>query len=150
MSAFGKRIPKEAITILPPGLTKREALERMLEAVARTGVVKNRDAFLKALFEREAIRSTGFKGIAIPHVRIDEITEPTVGVGISPGGIEFDALDANPVNIVVLFAMPSGSDKEYLGILAQVMLSLRTAGFPQKLLACKSPEEIAAVLETGP
>ncbi len=150
MSAFGKRIPKEAICILPPGLNKRSALEQMLAAIAATGVVKDRDAFLRALFEREAIRSTGFKGIAIPHVRIDEITEPTVGVGVSATGIEFDALDGNPVNIVVLFAMPSGSDKEYLGLLAQVMLSLRTAGFTQKLLACKTPDDVVKVLETGP
>jgi len=150
MSSFGKRIPREAITILPPGLSKPEALERMLEAIAATGVVRDRNAFLNALFEREAIRSTGFKGIAIPHVRIDEITEPTIGVGVSASGIEFDALDGNPVNIVVLFAMPSGSDKEYLGLLAQVMLSLRTAGFTQKLLACKTAEDVVRVLETGP
>ena len=150
MSAFGKRIPKEAVVILSAGLTKRAALEQMLEAISKTGVIKDREIFLRALFEREAIRSTGFKGIAIPHVRIDEITEPTVGVGISASGIDFDALDGNPVNIVVLFAMPSGSDKEYLGMLAQVMLSLRTAGFTQKLLACKSPEDVVRVLETGP
>ncbi len=150
MSAFGKRIPKDAISILPAGLSKRAALEQMLESISKTGVVKNREAFLRALFEREAIRSTGFKGIAIPHVRIDEITEPTVGVGLSAAGIDFDALDGNPVNIVVLFAMPSGSDKEYLGLLAQVMLSLRTAGFTQKLLACTSPDEVAKIIETGP
>lgn len=150
MGAFGKNIPKEVIRLFPAGLSKKEVLEGMMEAIAATGVVKDRQAFLRALFEREAIRSTGFKGIAIPHVRIDEITEPTVGVGVSRAGINFDALDSAPVNIVVLFAMPSGSDKEYLGYLAQVMLSLRTAGFTQKLLACETPEDIARVIEQGP
>lgn len=150
MRAFGKSIPKEVIRLFPAGLNKKTVLEGMMEAIAATGVVKDRTAFLRALFEREAIRSTGFKGIAIPHVRIDEITEPTVGVGISRTGIDFDALDSAPVNVVVLFAMPSGSDKEYLGYLAQVMLSLRTAGFTQKLLACNSQEEVAQVIEQGP
>jgi mannitol/fructose-specific phosphotransferase system IIA component (Ntr-type) len=150
MGAFGKNIPESVIRVFPGGLSKKAALETMMEAIAATGVVKDRAAFLRALFEREAIRSTGFKGIAIPHVRIDEISEPTVGVGISRTGIEFDALDGAPVNIIVLFAMPSGSDKEYLGYLAQVMLSLRTAGFTQKLLACDTPEEVARVIEQGP
>jgi len=150
MSAFGKKIPKEAVCIFPAGATKREALEMMMEAIESTGTVKDHEAFRRALFERESIRSTGFKGIAIPHVRIDEISEPTVGVGVSQTGIDFESLDSEPVNIVVLFAMPSGSDKEYLGFLAQVMMSLRTGGFTQKLVDCKTPEEVLDVLNTGP
>ncbi len=150
MSAFGKTIPKEAICIFPTGASKRDALELMMQAIERTGNVKDHEAFRRALFERESIRSTGFKGIAIPHVRIDEITEPTVGVGVSQSGIDFESLDSEPVNIVVLFAMPSGSDKEYLGFLAQVMMSLRTGGFTQKLVACKTPDEVLQVLEKGP
>jgi len=150
MSAFGKKIPKEAICIFPAGTNKRDALELMMQAIERTGSVKDHEAFRRALFERESIRSTGFKGIAIPHVRIDEISEPTVGVGVSQSGIDFESLDSEPVNIVVLFAMPSGSDKEYLGFLAQVMMSLRTGGFTQKLVACKTPDEVLDVLNTGP
>ncbi len=150
MSAFGKSIPRDLICVFPEGLNKHQALERMLEMIAQTGVITDTRAFLQALFERESIRSTGFKGIAIPHVRIDGITEPTIGVGLSPSGIDFDSLDNAPVNIVVLFAMPSGSDKEYLGYLARVMMSLRTAGFSQKLLACRTAEDAAQVLETGP
>ena len=48
--------------------------------------------------------------------------------------------------IVVLFAMPSGSDKEYLGFLAKVMMVLRAGDFCDKLLACSTPEEVAIVL----
>lgn len=150
MNAFGKKIPEAAICIFPNGASKRDALEMMIEAVERTGTVKDREAFRRALFERESIRSTGFKGIAIPHVRIDEISEPTVGVGVSSSGIDFESLDGEPVNIVVLFAMPSGSDKEYLGFLAQVMMALRTGGFTQKLIACKTPRQVLDVIEKGP
>jgi len=146
MSAFGKEIPEEAICILDSGVNKHDALESLIDAIASTGVVKDRDAFRKALFERESIRSTGFKGVAIPHVRIDEITEPMVGVAISPDGVDFESLDSEPVNIIVLFAMPSGSDKEYLGFLAQVMMALRTDGFCQRLMKCSTPEEVLDVL----
>lgn len=146
MNAFGIDIPKEAICILPSGLTKYDALDRMVEAIASLGVVTETKAFRKALYEREQIRSTGFRGVAIPHVRIDEIKKPTVGIGIAREGIDFESLDNEPVNIVVLFAMPSGSDKEYLGYLAQVMMSLRSEGFTEELTQCESPDDVLKVL----
>ena len=146
MNAFGIEIPREAVCILEPGLTKYDALDRMVDAIASLGVVSEEEAFRKALYEREAIRSTGFRGVAIPHVRIDEITQPTVGVGVCREGIDFEALDNEPVNIVVLFAMPSGSDKEYLGYLAQVMMSLRSEGFTEELTACGTADEVVEVL----
>lgn len=146
MDAFGKKIPKEAVYIFSGETSKHDALDSMIEAICAMGVVQNRESFRKALYERESIRSTGFKGVAIPHVRIDEISEPTVGVGISKTGIEFESLDNDKVNIVVLFAMPSGSDKEYLGFLAKVMMALRSGDFCEKLLACDTREQVAAVL----
>lgn len=148
-NAFGKDIPREAITIFGGGISKREALDSMIDAVCQTGHVTDREAFQRALFERETIRSTGFRGVAIPHVRIDEILQPTVGVGISKNGIDFEALDSEPVNIVVLFAMPSGSDKDYLGFLAQVMMALRAHGFRERLIDCATPEDVVAVLNSG-
>ena len=146
MNAFGKEIPKEAVCIFNGDLSKHEALDRIIDAICSLGVVDDAEAFRQALYARESIRSTGFKGVAIPHVRIDEINAPTVGVGISKEGIHFDSLDNDPVNIIVLFAMPSGSDKEYLSYLAQVMMALRSGGFCEKLLECETPEEVVAVL----
>ncbi len=146
MNAFGKDIPAEAISIFSDTSSKFDALETMIDCLMQTGMVTDREALRTALFERESIRSTGFRSVAIPHVRIDEILEPTIGVGISKAGIDFESLDNEPVHIVVLFAMPSGSDKEYLGLLAQVMMSLRTPGFNERLLNCTTPQQVAAVL----
>lgn len=149
MSVFGKEISEDAICIFGPDTSKFDALDRMIEAISRTDVVRDKEALRRALFEREAIRSTGFRGVAIPHVRIDEITEPTVGVGISKGGVDFEALDNEPVNIIILFAMPSGSDKEYLGVLAQVMMALRGESFCEKLVVCDSAAEVVRVLDAA-
>lgn len=147
MNAFGRDIPKEAIVIFRDAKSKYDALEKMIDAMLRTGMITDREAFRRALFDREAIRSTGFRQVAIPHVRIDEILQPTIGVGISKKGIDFEALDNEPVHIVVLFAMPSGSDKEYLGLLAQVMMALRSPGFCEKLIACETPAQVIEVLQ---
>lgn len=146
MNAFGSQISPDAIVIFPDNTTKFDALEKMIDALMKTGMITDRDALGKALYEREGIRSTGFRGVAIPHVRIDEILQPTLGVGVSTKGIDFEALDSEPVHIVVLFAMPSGSDKEYLGLLAQVMMSLRSPGFCERLVGCKSIEDVQHAL----
>lgn len=90
MSVFGIEIPRNQICVVPPGASKPEALEALIAAVGNSHVVQNIDAFRAAIYEREAIMSTGIgEGIAIPHVRIPEVTEATLGVGISPGGIDF-------------------------------------------------------------
>jgi len=147
MSAFGLEIISDQICVVPPGATKHEALDRLIDAVGKNPVVTDVEAFRKAVFEREAIQSTGIgEGIAIPHVRIPEITEATLGVGIAPAGIDFDTLDNKPVQVLVMFATPANSDKEYLRLLAQVMLSLRSRELFDGLVACKSKDEVYHLL----
>ena len=147
MSVFGIKIPRDQICVVPPGATKQEALEALIAAVSNNRVVQDIDAFRKAIYERESIMSTGIgEGIAIPHVRIPEITEATLGVGIAPGGIDFQTLDNKPVHVLVLFATPAGSDKEYLRLLAKVMLSLRDRELFHALVACKTQDDVYGIL----
>jgi len=147
MGVFGTDIQREAVCVFEPGRTKHEALDAMVDAISKSGGVSDVEAFRRAVYDREAVMSTGIgQGVAIPHVRLPVIQEPTVGVGISPEGIDFDTLDNEPVHIIVLFAMPSGSQKEYLGLLAQVMVTLKIPGFREKLLECRSCDEVLKVL----
>jgi len=147
MGAFGIAVSRDAVCIFPPDISKSEALDSLVDAVAASRPVTDVEAFRRALFEREAIMSTGIGGgIAIPHVRIDEVPRPVIGVGISKSGIDYDTLDSKPVHVVVLFAMPSGSHKEYLGLLAQVMHSLKNAAFRTRLMACSTGDEVAVVV----
>ncbi|MBX7255592.1 MAG: PTS sugar transporter subunit IIA [Candidatus Hydrogenedentes bacterium] len=149
MSVFGLVIEPSAVCIYPDQISKHEALDSVVDAIASSGVVSDLDEFRRAVHERESVMSTGIgSGVAIPHVRIDAIRRATVGVGISHSGIDFNTLDNNPVNIIVLFAMPSGSQKEYLTLLAQVMTAMKQEGFRQQLATCKTPEEVVALLNT--
>ncbi len=147
MSALGIDIDTDSICIYRNEISKHDALDCLVDAVFRTGVVGDREAFRRAVYEREAVMSTGIgSGVAIPHVRIDEVREPTVCVGISRCGIDFDTLDDEPVHVVVLFSMPRGSQKAYLGLLAQVMGSLRQPGLRERLVACDTNDQVLAVL----
>lgn len=149
MSIFGVDIPKSSICILPDGVTKDDALDTLIDAMSVSDAISGRERFRQAIHEREAVMSTGIGGgIAIPHVRIPEVRYTTLGVAVAPGGLEFDALDNNPVHIMVLFATPEGANKEYLGLLAKVMTALKVRETYDRLVACTSPEDVESVLNS--
>ena len=133
------------VLILREKLSKHDALDKLIEAMSANPVVQDREAFKKAIFARESITSTGIgEGIAIPHVHIPEITETTRGVAIAPKGVDFDTLDNHPVHVIILFATPQDADKEYLGLLAQVMILIRQ---PKTFKALKAARSVKKVLE---
>jgi len=150
MSVFGLEIEASAVCIYPEQVSKHDALDSLVDAIASSGIVSDIDAFRGAVHERESVMSTGIgSGVAIPHVRIDAVSRATVGVGISHGGIEFNTLDNKPVNIIVLFAMPSGSQKEYLSLLAQVMTAMKNEEFRKSLVDCTTRERVVEVLNNS-
>jgi len=147
MSIFGAEVSETCILIFDEEVTKDAALDQLVDAVSRTGAVTDREALRTAVQAREDMSSTGIgNGLAIPHVRVDAISEPVVGVGISPAGIDYHAADDRPVHLVVLFAMPSGSGSLYLRLLAQAMLALKSPDFRRRLVACNTPEQAVAIL----
>ncbi len=149
MSAFGIDVNPEAVCIFDEPMSKHDVLDALVAALSRTGIITNIDEFRKAVHEREAVMSTGIgSGVAIPHVRSASVKEPRVGLGLSPAGVDYDTLDNQPVHIIVLFAMPSGSQKDYLGLLAQVMLAIKTEGFKDRLLSCTTPKEAVEVVNS--
>jgi fructose-specific phosphotransferase system IIA component len=147
MSAFGITIPETLICVFDADISKRAALDQLVRVIDDAGAVEDVEALARAVHEREAIMSTGIgQGIAIPHVRMEGIAAPTVAVGISADGLDFDTLDNEPVQVVVLFAMPAGSQKEYLGLLAQVMKALKDNAFRDQLTECTTRGQAAAIL----
>ena len=147
MCAFGIDITPEAVCVYDGPSSKEDALDRLVKAVSLSGLITDRHTFQRAVHEREAIMSTGIGcGVAIPHVRVDVVRKATLGVGISREGIDFDTLDNELVHVIVLFAMPSGSQRQYLGLLADVMVALKDAAFRDRLMACDTPEEATEVL----
>ena len=147
MSQIGIPIPVGQIVIIPAGADKEEALSLLVAAVAKNPTVADDEMFRSAVFEREAIMSTGLaNGVAVPHVRIPEVGAPTLGVGVSRGGIDYSSLDGKPVHVMVLFAMPLGAEKVYLTLLAKVMLVLRNRTLFDALVACDTPEQVLALL----
>lgn len=146
-TAFGVDIAREQICVVPGSPSKSDALDQLVDAVAVSDAIRDKEAFRRAVHDREAVDSTGIgNGIAIPHVRIAAVTHPVIGVGIVPGGVEFKSIDKKPVYVMVLFATPVEAGKEYLGMLAKVMMALKNEPFYERLVNCRTPDEAYEIL----
>ncbi|SUY45942.1 PTS system fructose subfamily transporter subunit IIC [Clostridium putrefaciens] len=92
------------------------------------------DKYIEDVKSREAMSTTGIgDGVAIPHAKSEWVKEPTVVVGKSSRGIEWQSLDDEPVNLVFLIAVPEGEGNEHLKILQALAVSLIDDEFKEKI-----------------
>ena len=103
-----------------PDLKARERFAAIREIVAHLiniGRIKQRDekAMLDSIFKRENSMSTGLGfGIAIPRGRVDCVRDIILAIGVSSSGVEFDALDEQPVYVSVLSISPHSQSHEVI------------------------------------
>jgi mannitol/fructose-specific phosphotransferase system IIA component (Ntr-type) len=115
-----------------------QAIEELIGVLVDCGRVKpeHREAITAVVKKREASMSTGIGfGIGIPHASTDLITEVTAAFGRSISGINFDALDNQPVHLVNLFLVPQGQFQKHLHTLASIAKVLRNDDFHKVIMA---------------
>jgi fructose-specific phosphotransferase system IIA component len=113
-----------------------EAIDELINNLVETGKIKpeNRDAIAAVVKKRETSMSTGIGfGIGIPHASTDLIYEVVGAFGRSKKGVNFDALDNQPVNLVMLFLVPQGQFQKHLHTLANIAKLLHKKEFRQAL-----------------
>ena len=102
---------------------------------------------LNNLIKREKIGTTTLgNGIAIPHVQNDKVMKPSCIVAILSDGLDFEALDNNPVDLIVFLILPEVNKSENLQILAQISRLLRNTDITDKLRGCRSEESAFAII----
>jgi mannitol/fructose-specific phosphotransferase system IIA component (Ntr-type) len=122
-------------------------LAELAQRVAASGVVRDAGELQRRLQEREALGSTAIgRGIAIPHCKLDEISQAVVAVGLSPGGIDFQAGDGQPVRVLFVVASPARSPAVHLQCLALISRWARSDDHLERLLALDDAGAIVALL----
>jgi len=136
-------IPPERVKILE-STDKEGALREIAALVSAAPEVEDGERLLEAIFEREQIMSTGIGlGIAIPHAKIPAVKDFVVALGKARRPIEFNSLDGNPVDFIVLIAGPDDQQERYLQLLARITLKLKDAAVRRTL---RSAEDIDSIL----
>lgn len=113
-----------------------EAIDELINQLVATHKIEpqNRDRVVEVVRKRESSMSTGIGfGIGIPHASTDLIQEVVGAFGRSHKGVNFDALDNQPVSLVMLFLVPQGQFQKHLHTLAKIAKLLHRKEFRQAL-----------------
>lgn len=138
-----KPLSLETISLNLKGTSKEEILEEMVDLLMASGHIRDREAVLKAVTERERRMSTGMQnGIAIPHGKTDSVDCLVAALGIKREGVEFGALDGEPSTIFVMTVSPNSRTGPHIQFLAEISRPLNDASVRAKLLAATSREEV--------
>lgn len=141
-------LSKKAIEPKLKARTKEEVLEELTSLLEKTGKLTDKKEFLKVIEEREELGSTGIGyNVAIPHARSSGIKSLVGAIGISKKGIDFDALDKEPVHLFVILGAPKDAAGNYLKALATVSRFLRHRKYHQSLLEAETLENILKIVE---
>ena len=112
------------------------------------GNVTDVEKYKAGVFAREEEGTTGIgEGIAIPHAKTDAVNAPGLAAMVIPAGVDYDALDGQPVDLVFLIAAPNTEDNVHLEVLSRLSMLLMDESFKQNLLKAKTVEQFLAVVD---
>ena len=137
----------KAVTADMKATTKEAALRELVEVLAKAEGIKNREDLVKVLLSREALGSTGIgQGVGIPHAKTNSVKKLVAALGICPHGVNFDALDGEPVHIFFLLVAPEDSAGPHLKGLARISRLLKDKYFRESLKQLRDEKAILKLI----
>ena len=104
---FNKVIKNQTIELNLQGRTKEEILEELTDLLVKDGAINDKDGFLKDVYDREAVSSTGIGGyVAIPHGKSKSVIRTSIAMGRTIHDIEWDGNFSNEEKILTKYSVP--------------------------------------------
>lgn len=125
---------KDSILLGGAPTSKSEAIDMLIDLQVKGGNIADREAYKKGILAREAMSSTAVgEGIAIPHAKSEAVKAPSLAAMTVPGGVDYEAMDDEPSNLLFMIAAPNNGDV-HLEVLSRLMTLLMDEDFRAKLL----------------
>ena len=141
-------LDKESIELNIKSKTKKEVIEELVEMLAQKGLIADKKVTIESLMEREELGSTGVgQGIAIPHSKTKGVKELVAAFGVSKAGVNFEALDGEPVYIFFLLLAPDGAAGLMLKALARVSNFLKNKYYRRKIMEAADKTSVIQTIE---
>ena len=143
-------VHKDGIVAALTSTRRDDAITELVDALITAGGVSKtlKNDLIKSVLERESRGSTGFgKGVAVPHVKHPKIKAMTACIGNSDQGIEFNALDKQPVYSVVLLLSPADQPEQHLQAMEVIFKNLSQDTFRRFLRQASTVDEVWTLLE---
>lgn len=137
---LGDLIQSDRVLDLEPA-EKPAILRALCEQLGEDPRVLNAEAFYNAILRREDQASTGVGlGVAIPHVKIPEVTDYVIAVGRVGRGVDFAAIDGKPVHLVFMIGASDRQTRDFVKLLAQITRMLKDESVRRELIEAPDAE----------
>jgi len=146
---LNKYIAKDQIFLNFTAPNKDEVLVQLVKKSIALGLVPGEmeEEVLAALKEREKLTSTGLGyGCAVPHIKTAAVNRINILYAHCPQGIDFEALDGNPVNFIFMMLAPEKVTADYLKILSAISALAKDPKARRRLAEAKTVEDVLAIL----
>ena len=141
-------LDKRSIRIDGAPKSKNEALDQMVELMAKSGKINDLEAYRQEVYRREEEGTTGVgEGIAIPHGKGAFVDKPGLAAMVVKDGVDYASLDGEPVHLIFLIAAPNTKDNVHLDVLSKLSVLLMDEDFSRALQNAKSPEEFMKIVD---
>lgn len=124
---------------------KAEAIREVARLAKQCSVLENvsEQEILAGLQARETLGSTGVgKGVALPHCRLKPVKDFVVGLITVPSGVDFDAIDAGKVKLIVFIIAPEAESNKHMRLLSVISQMLLAPKVPERILSGQTPEGV--------
>ncbi len=141
-------LDKRSICLDAAPKSKNEALDQAVALMAKSGKINDVEAYRKQVYAREEESTTGIgEGIAIPHGKCDAVNKPGLAAMVVRDGVDFDALDGEPVTLMFLIAAPNTEDNIHLDVLSKLSVLMMDEDFSNDLRNAESVEEFLKIID---
>ena len=141
-------INKQGIELKGTPGSKREAIDQMVELMASTGNIADKESYRQGVFAREELSTTGIgMGIAIPHAKSNGVRQAGLAAMVVPEGVDYDSMDGQPANLIFLIAAPDTEDNIHLEVLSRLSMLLMDENFTKSLRNAKDKEEFLRCID---
>jgi len=138
----------DAITIDLKAQNKKDAISELVEMLTKAKKIKKTSDVIETVLEREKLGSTGIgQGVAIPHGKTDAVPEQIGALGISQRGVEFNALDGEPVHLIFFLVGPVEVAGQHLKALSRISRLFKDKFFRQSLREAKTVDEVIKIIQ---
>ena len=127
---------------------KQDVINELVDVLAQSGQVSDSDSLKGAVWSREQTRTTGIgHGLAIPHGKCSSMKSLAIAIGKPATPIDFEAIDSQPVQLIVLLASPPDKTSDHIQALAHISRMMNDSAFREDIYNTTSPEAIYQIIK---
>jgi mannitol/fructose-specific phosphotransferase system IIA component (Ntr-type) len=146
---LGELVVESAISPALESTERDNVIAELMDGLIAAGAADRalRDDLIAKVLDREKMSSTGFgRGVAVPHVKHPALKKLVAAVGVSQSGVDFNALDKQPVYSIFLLLSPEDRPEEHLQAMETIFKNLRKDTFRRFLRQATTTAEVMTLL----